>query len=197
MHNIAAIASGIARSGADIIAIDGFRGGTGAAPTRIRDNVGIPVELALAAVDERLREEGIRDDVSLVAGGSVRNSADVVKAIALGADAVYIATAALISFGCHVCRNCQSGKCNWGIATQVPELTARLNPEEAAARLVNLMTAWNNEIKEMMGDSEKKQIKKDLAVQKAVDYVVENAKESKPRATKASKAAAEDEAKEE
>ena len=52
VHNIAAIASGIARSGADIIAIDGFRGGTGAAPTRIRDNVGIPIELALAAGDQ-------------------------------------------------------------------------------------------------------------------------------------------------
>lgn len=151
VHNIAAIASGIARSGADIIAIDGFRGGTGAAPTRIRDNVGIPIELALAAVDERLREEGIRENVSLVVGGSIRNSADVVKAIALGADAVYIGTAALIAFGCHMCRNCQSGKCNWGIATQVPELTARLVPEVAAKRLVNLMTAWNNEIKEMMG----------------------------------------------
>ena len=61
VHNVAAIASGIARSGADIIAIDGFRGGTGAAPTRIRDNVGIPIELALAAVDQRLREEGIRN----------------------------------------------------------------------------------------------------------------------------------------
>lgn len=61
VHNVAAIASGIARSGADIIAIDGFRGGTGAAPTRIRDNVGIPIELALASVDQRLREEGIRD----------------------------------------------------------------------------------------------------------------------------------------
>ena len=60
VHNIAAIASGIARSGADIIAIDGFRGGTGAAPTRIRDNVGIPIELALAAVDQRLRDAGIR-----------------------------------------------------------------------------------------------------------------------------------------
>ncbi len=151
VHNIAAIASGIARSGADIIAIDGFRGGTGAAPTRIRDNVGIPIELALAAVDERLREEGIRDDVSLVVGGSIRNSADVVKAIALGADAVYVATAALIAFGCHVCRNCQSGKCNWGIATQIPELTERLVPEVAAKRLVNLMSAWNHEIKEMMG----------------------------------------------
>jgi len=54
---VAAIASGIARSGADIIAIDGFRGGTGAAPTRIRDNVGIPIELALASVDQRLREK--------------------------------------------------------------------------------------------------------------------------------------------
>ena len=66
VHNIAAIASGIARSGADIIAIDGFRGGTGAAPTRIRDNVGIPIELALASVDQRLRDEGIRNNISLV-----------------------------------------------------------------------------------------------------------------------------------
>lgn len=151
VHNIAAIASGIARSGADIIAIDGFRGGTGAAPTRIRDNVGIPVELALAAVDSRLREEGIRENVSLVAGGSIRSSADVVKAIALGADAVYIATSALIALGCHLCRNCQSGKCNWGIATQIPELVERLDPEKGSERLVNLLTAWDHEIKEFMG----------------------------------------------
>lgn len=151
VHNIAAIASGIARSGADIIAIDGFRGGTGAAPTRIRDNVGIPVELALAAVDSRLREEGIRENVSLVAGGSIRSSADVVKAIALGADAVYIATSALIALGCHLCRNCQSGKCNWGIATQIHELVERLDPEKGSERLVNLLTAWDHEIKEFMG----------------------------------------------
>ena len=151
VHNIAAIASGIARSGADIIAIDGFRGGTGAAPTRIRDNVGIPIELALAAVDQRLRDEGIRNEVSLIAGGSIRSSADVVKAIALGADACYIATAALLALGCHLCRNCQSGTCNWGIATQRPELVARLDPEEGSRRLVNLLTAWNHEIKEMMG----------------------------------------------
>ena len=151
VHNIAAIASGIARSGADIIAIDGFRGGTGAAPTGIRDNVGIPIELALAAVDRRLREEGIRNDVSLIAGGSIRNSTDVIKAIALGADACYIATAALIAMGCHLCRNCQSGKCNWGIATQRPELVRRLDPEAGCARLVNLMTAWRREIREFMG----------------------------------------------
>jgi len=151
VHNIAAIASGIARSGADIIAIDGFRGGTGAAPTRIRDNVGIPIELALASVDQRLRDEGIRGDVSLVVGGSIRSSADVVKAIALGADAVYIGTAALIALGCHLCRSCQTGKCNWGIATQRPDLVKRLNPEVGAPRLINLMTAWNHEIMEFMG----------------------------------------------
>lgn len=151
VHNIAAIASGIARSGADIIAIDGMRGGTGAAPTRIRDNVGIPIELALAAVDSRLREEGIRNRCSLVVGGSIRSSADVVKALALGADACYIGTAALLALGCHLCRSCHTGKCNWGIATQTPELVKRLDPAEGARRLVNLVTAWNREIKEMMG----------------------------------------------
>ena len=151
VHNIAAIASGIARSGADIIAIDGFRGGTGAAPTRIRDNVGIPIELALAAVDKRLRDEGIRNNVSLVVGGSIRSAADVVKAVALGADACYIATAALLALGCHLCRTCQTGKCNWGIATQNPDLVKRLNPAIGSGRLVNLLTAWQHEIKELMG----------------------------------------------
>jgi glutamate synthase domain-containing protein 2 len=151
VHNVAAIASGIARAGADIIAIDGYRGGTGAAPLRIRDNVGIPIEFALAAADTRLREEGIRNQVSLVVGGSIRNSADVVKAIALGADAVYIATSALLSLGCHMCQKCYTGKCNWGIATQNPHLTKRLNPEIGAQRAANLLKAWSHEIQEMLG----------------------------------------------
>lgn len=151
VHNVAAIASGIARSGADIIAIDGYRGGTGAAPTRIRDNVGIPIELALASVDQRLRDEGIRNEVSVVVAGSIRSSSDVVKAIALGADACYIGTAALLALGCHLCRSCQTGKCNWGIATQRLDLVKRLNPNIGYQRLVNLVHAWDHEIKEMMG----------------------------------------------
>ena len=151
VHNVAAIASGIARSGADIIAIDGYRGGTGAAPTRIRDNVGIPIELALASVDQRLRDEGIRNEVSVVVAGSIRSSSDVVKAIALGADACYIGTAALLALGCHLCRSCQTGKCNWGTATQRPDLVKRLNPNIGYQRLVNLVHAWDHEIKEMMG----------------------------------------------
>ena len=151
VHNVAAIASGIARAGADIIAIDGFRGGTGAAPLRIRDNVGIPIEFALAAVDSRLRDEGIRNQVSVVAAGSIRSSSDVIKAIALGADAVYIGTGSLIALGCHMCQKCNTGKCNWGIATQDPNLTKRLNPELGAQRAANLLKAWKHEIEEMMG----------------------------------------------
>lgn len=151
VHNVAAIASGIARAGADAIMIDGFRGGTGAAPTRVRDNVGIPIELALASVDQRLRDEGIRNEISIVCGGSIRNSSDIVKAIALGADAVYIASAALIAVGCHMCHSCSTGKCNWGIATQDADLVKRLNPDIAYQKLVNLLSAWNHEIKEMLG----------------------------------------------
>jgi len=151
VNNVSAIASGIARSGADIIALDGFRGGTGAAPTRIRDNVGIPIELALASVDKLLRDEGIRNNISIIVGGSIRSSSDVVKAVALGADSVYIGSAALIAMGCHMCRSCYTGKCNWGISTQEPELTNRLNSETAKKRLINLMTAWKHEIEELMG----------------------------------------------
>lgn len=151
VHNIAPIASGIARSGADIIAIDGYRGGTGAAPKRIRDNVGIPIELAIATVDQRLREERIRDRVSIIASGGIRNSSDVVKAIALGSDAVAIGTAALCALGCHICASCHTGRCAWGLATQDPELTGRLDPEKGAERLINLVNAWTREIKEIMG----------------------------------------------
>ncbi|ADG81581.1 glutamate synthase-related protein [Thermincola potens] len=151
VHNVAAIASGIARAGADIIAIDGIRGGTGATPLRTRDSVGIPIEFALAAVDSRLRAEGIRNQVSIVISGGIRNSSDVVKAIALGADAVYIGSAALIALGCHMCQTCYSGKCNWGIATQNPNLVKRLNPDIGARRAANLLKAWGHEIKELLG----------------------------------------------
>ena len=151
VHNIAPIASGIVRAGADFVTIDGLRGGTGAAPQVIRDNVGIPIELAVASVDERLREEGIRHKASLLAAGSIRSSSDVIKAIALGADAVYIGTAALVAMGCHLCQKCYTGKCNWGIATQDPYLTKRLNPQIGTRRLLNLLRSWSLEVKEMLG----------------------------------------------
>ncbi|MCH5276768.1 MAG: IMP dehydrogenase [Desulfovibrionaceae bacterium] len=151
VHNIAAIVSGIVRAGADMVVIDGFRGGTGAAPAMIRDNVGIPIELALAAADNRLREEGIRHRASIVASGGIRCSADALKAIALGADAVAIGSAALIACGCTLCGHCYTGKCPWGIATNQPELKKRQKPAEVARRLVNLVRAWGHEMEEMLG----------------------------------------------
>ena len=107
--------------------------------------------MAIAAVDQRLRNEGIRNWVSLVAAGGFRNSADVVKAIALGADAVYIGTAALISIGCTECQACYTGRCAWGITTTDDKLTKRQNPEIASQRMANLLHAWAHEIKEMLG----------------------------------------------
>lgn len=151
VHNIAPIASGVVRAGADFVTIDGLRGGTGAAPQVMRDNAGIPIELAIAVVDSRLREEGIRNQASLIAAGGIRSSSDVIKAIALGADAVYIGTAALVAMGCNLCQKCYTGKCNWGIATQDPYLTKRLNPEIGSRRLANLLRGWALEIKEMLG----------------------------------------------
>ncbi|MEM2189532.1 MAG: glutamate synthase-related protein, partial [Nitrososphaerota archaeon] len=151
VHNSAAIASGMVRAGADFIVLDGMRGSTGAAPKVIRDNVGIPIELALASVDQRLREEGIRNRTSIIVSGGIRSSADVVKAIALGADAVYIGTAALVAIGCTLCQKCYTGKCPWGIATTDPQISKRVDPDVAARRLLNLLQAWTLEIKEMMG----------------------------------------------
>jgi len=151
VHNSAAIASGMVRAGADIIALDGLRGATGAAPKVIRDNVGIPIELAIASVDTRLRQEGIRNQASLIAAGGFRGSADIIKAIALGADAVYIGTAALVALGCTVCQQCHTGRCAWGICTTDPALSKRVNPEIGTRRLVNLLRGWALEIKDMLG----------------------------------------------
>jgi len=151
VHNVAAIASGIVRAGADIIYIDGFRGGTGAAPTTIRDHLGIPIEIAIAVVDQQLRDEGIRNQASVIAAGGIRSSADAAKAIALGADAVAIGTAALLALGCTLCQRCYTGRCSWGITTQDPALTRRLDPYLGSQRLVNLVHAWSAELEEILG----------------------------------------------
>jgi glutamate synthase domain-containing protein 2 len=151
VHNVAAIASGVVRAGADIIVIDGLRGSTGAAPKIIRDNVGIPIEMALASVDNRLRQEQIRNRASIIVSGGIRNSGDVIKAIALGADAVAIGTAALVALGCHICQQCHTGKCAWGICTTNAALSRRLNPKTGRKRLLNLLHGWSMEIKDMLG----------------------------------------------
>lgn len=151
VNNIAPIASGIVRAGADFITIDGFRGGTGAAPRVIRDNTGIPIELAVASVDWQLRNEGIRHEVTLIAGGSLRSASDLIKIIALGADVGMISSAALIAMGCKMCQQCPRGKCSWGIATGNPLLEKRIDIEWATKRVFNLLCAWTAELDEVLG----------------------------------------------
>ena len=151
VHNSAPIASGIVRAGADFLTLDGFRGGTGAAPRIIRDHAGIPIEVAIASVDQRLRDEGIREQVTLIAGGSIRYSADLIKAIALGADIGMVAFPVLIAIGCRFCQQCHTGNCAWGIATQKPNLVNRLDVDVSVQRIKNLFHAWNEELKEILG----------------------------------------------
>ena len=115
VHNVAAIASGIARSGADIIAIDGFRGGTGAAPTRIRDNVGIPIELALASCGRSGcgRRASAATSRSLWAAASA--AAPTWSRPSPSARTRSIsAPAPLLALGCHLCRSCQTGTLQLG-----------------------------------------------------------------------------------
>ena len=114
--------------------------------------MGIPIELALAAVDQRLREEGIRG--RCISGGGRLHPLQrrtLSRPLRWERTRCISPPAALLALGCHLCRTCQTGSCNWGIATQRPELVERLNPDMGAARLVNLVTAWKHEIKEMMG----------------------------------------------
>ncbi|MBN1109302.1 MAG: IMP dehydrogenase [Methanomassiliicoccales archaeon] len=151
VHNVGAIASGLVRAGADFLTVDGYKGGTGAAPRVIRDHAGLPVEVAIAAADQRLVREGLRNRVTLCAGGGIRSSADMIKALALGADVVMVSTSAMIAMGCRVCQQCHRGLCSWGIATQRDDLCARLDPEVAAQRIVHLFRAWNEELKEVLG----------------------------------------------
>lgn len=151
VNNVAAIASGIVRANADFITIDGFRGGTGAAPRVIRDNAGIPVELAIASVDQHLRNEKIRHKITIIAGGGLRSSSDLIKIIALGADIGMVGTSALIALGCKVCQQCPTGKCSWGIATGNPVLGNRIDVNWGAKRVANMLHGWTDDLREVLG----------------------------------------------
>ena len=120
--------------GADYITIDGLGGGTGAAPVHVKDNVGIPSAFGLYRARRYLEAEGVTD-VQLVATGGFRAPNEMAKALALGADAVALATASLMAIGCQQYRACHSGGCPVGIATQNPKLRDRLDVQESARRL--------------------------------------------------------------
>ena len=132
-------------AGADFVTIDGRGGATGASPAMLRDAASVPTIYALARARRTLNELG--SPASLVITGGLRVASDVVKALALGADAVALATASLMALGCQQYRICGSGLCPMGIATQDPELRARLNVDLGAQRVANFYAATFNDLR--------------------------------------------------
>jgi glutamate synthase domain-containing protein 2 len=134
-----------AKTGADGIVIDGSEGGTGAAPVVASAHLGIPTLPALVQAVRALEEMGVKEEISLMVSGGIRDGSDVVKALAIGADAVAIGTGAMIAMGCVVCLRCHEGKCAYGIGTQDPERRKKLNIDDAAQRVANYIQGMTYE----------------------------------------------------
>ena len=150
----------IANSGVDFISLDGFGGGTGATEFFIRENVGIPIFVALPRADRHLKKMGVREKISLIAGGGLRTSVDFTKCLALGADAVYIGTSALIAINCQQYRVCHTGHCPTGVTTNDPVLVQRLNVDEGVRKLTNFINVSNQEVANLLRIVGKDDIKK-------------------------------------
>ncbi len=150
------------KAGADVIVIDGMEGGTAASPEILQDHTGIPTLAAVTEARRALEDSGLYGTMQLIIAGGIRSGVDAAKAIALGADAVYIGTAALIALNCnkpihvedyhalgtepYACHHCHTGRCPVGITTQDPELMKRLPIDEAAERVANFLHATTLEI---------------------------------------------------
>lgn len=151
-----------AKAGADVVVVDGMEGGTGASPAILQEHTGLPTLAAACEAREALEDCGLYGEVQLIIAGGIRDGVDAAKAIALGADAVYIGTAALIALNCNkalylddyhtlgtepgYCHHCHTGRCPVGITTQNPELIQRLDIDQAAERVANLLRAMTLEI---------------------------------------------------
>lgn len=120
---------------ADYIILDGRGGGTGAAPEMFRDHISVPTIPALARARRYLDQQGKSGDVTLIITGGLRLPMDFVKALALGADGIALSTSAMQAIGCVAARMCNTNNCPAGIATQKPELRARLDIDQSAQRL--------------------------------------------------------------
>lgn len=141
----------------DFITIDNRGGATGAAPTHIKDHVCIPAPYSIYRTRKFLHENG-GENISLLVTGGFRSSADIVKALALGADAIGLSTVAMIGIGCQQYRVCHKGTCPIGIATQDEKLRAVFDIEKSAAMLANLFKVYREEIADFVRICGKKSV---------------------------------------
>jgi glutamate synthase domain-containing protein 2 len=145
------VAVGSFYAGAHIIHIDGSYGGTGAAPDIAKKNIAMPIEYAIPKVHQFLVEEGVREQMTLIASGGIRTAWDIAKAIALGADGVVLGTSDMVAVECIRCSRCESGRgCPRGIATTDPELEQAYDVHWASQRIINLFHSFSIQIQEIL-----------------------------------------------
>ena len=143
------IVTGIARSGAAGVIIDGHGAGTGAAPVTVRDSLGIPIEMAVASSHNILVNEGLRKNFSIIAAGQVADSTDAMKLYALGADVVSLGTSALIAMGCVMVRKCNLGYCPAALTNKADNRTL-IDLDFGIQNTVNFVNGFKTEIAKMM-----------------------------------------------
>jgi glutamate synthase (NADPH/NADH) large chain len=143
------IAVGIAKSGADIVTLSGYDGGTGAARMHALRRAGLPVEIGVAQAHRALVDAGLRDRVEIWCDGGIKSAVDVAKLMCLGADRCGFGTFAMVAIGCTICRGCQLDTCHVGIATQIETAAEaaerglkRFEPQEMDRAVANLKRAF-------------------------------------------------------
>ena len=142
------IASGVASMGADGIIIDGSGAGTGAAPSVIRDNVGLPIDLVVSCVDRILTKQNLRNGFSIIAAGGVSNAEDTAKLLALGADCVSTGTATLVGLGCLMVHKCHIGFCPALLTNKlVDDPTKVLSLDKSVEWTSKMIFGWIEEFK--------------------------------------------------
>ena len=128
----------------DFITVDGRGGSTGASPKIIRGSTSVPTIYALSRARRYLDEH--ESDITLTITGGLRVSSDFAKALAMGADAIAIGTAAMIAAACQQYRICDTGDCPMGVATQDENLRKRLNISKASKRVENFLKVSTEEL---------------------------------------------------
>ena len=140
----------------------------------------MPIEFAIPKVHKFLVAEGIREKVTLIASGGIRTAADVIKAIALGADGVAIGTPEMVALGCVRCACCESGRgCPRGIASTDPELMMQMSLDWATQRLINLLGAWREEIVGVMSRAGLRTVRELRGRTDLLYYLADPSKESR------------------